>query len=100
MALGSDAAMAVAFFASAASVAWSAAYAWGKWLARPQTAALTSDLEQRLTRLEQAMDAVAVEVERIGEANRFTARILDERLPTGSPALPSRTQREGTITPH
>jgi uncharacterized membrane protein YfbV (UPF0208 family) len=37
-------------------------------------------LEERLERVEQAIDTVAVEVERIGEAHRFTARLLTERL--------------------
>jgi hypothetical protein len=37
-------------------------------------------LEERLGRVEQAIDTVAVEVERIGEAHRFTAKLLTERL--------------------
>ena len=37
-------------------------------------------LESRLERVEQAIDTVAVEVERIGEAHRFTAKLLTERL--------------------
>ena len=37
-------------------------------------------LEGRLERVEQAIDAVAVEVERIGEAHRFTAKLLSDRL--------------------
>jgi uncharacterized coiled-coil protein SlyX len=37
-------------------------------------------LEDRLARVEQAIDSVAVEVERIGEAHRFTAKLLTERL--------------------
>lgn len=36
-------------------------------------------IEDRLTRIEQAVDAVAVEVERISEAQRFTTRLLTER---------------------
>jgi hypothetical protein len=37
-------------------------------------------LEERLYRLEQAIDTVAVEVERGTEAQRFTAKLLAERL--------------------
>jgi hypothetical protein len=37
-------------------------------------------LEDRLGRVEQAIDTVAIEVERIGEAHRFTAKLLTERL--------------------
>jgi hypothetical protein len=36
-------------------------------------------IEDRLTRIEQAVDAVAVEVERISEGQRFTTRLLSER---------------------
>lgn len=49
-------------------------------------------LEDRLARVEQAIDTVAVEVERIGEAHRFTARLLTERLER----LPSATNAEHT----
>jgi hypothetical protein len=37
-------------------------------------------LDERLDRLEHAVDAVALEIERGGEAQRFTARLLAERL--------------------
>lgn len=45
--------------------------------------------DDRLARLESAVDAIAVEVERIGESQRFTAKIMAERAqnqlpPTGS----------------
>ncbi|HVE79046.1 MAG TPA: hypothetical protein VNA89_09310 [Gemmatimonadaceae bacterium] len=40
---------------------------------------LPAELGNRLTRLEQAVDAVAVEVERIAEGQRFTTRLLSER---------------------
>lgn len=36
-------------------------------------------IEERLTRIEQAVDAIAVETERISEAQRFTTRLLAER---------------------
>jgi hypothetical protein len=35
--------------------------------------------EERLERLQQSMDAVAVEVERIGEAQRYNAKVQAER---------------------
>lgn len=41
---------------------------------------LVSDrIEERLTRIEQAVDAVAVEVERISEGQRFTTKLLSEK---------------------
>lgn len=36
-------------------------------------------IEDRLTRIEQAVDAVAVEVERISEAQRFTTKLLSDQ---------------------
>jgi len=36
-------------------------------------------LEQRLTEMQQSVDAVAVEVERISEGQRFTTKLLAER---------------------
>jgi hypothetical protein len=39
-------------------------------------------VDERLYRIEQAVDAIALEVERMAESQRFTARLLTERLPT------------------
>jgi len=39
------------------------------------------DLGARLARIEQAVEAVAIEVERISESERYSARLLTERLP-------------------
>ena len=36
--------------------------------------------EDRLARIEQAVDAIAVEVERISEGQRFTTKLLSERV--------------------
>ena len=35
-------------------------------------------LEERITRIEQAVDAIAVEVERVGEGQRFVTKLLSE----------------------
>jgi hypothetical protein len=42
-------------------------------------AALPHDMMERFTRIDQAMDAMAVEVERIGEGQRFVTRLMSER---------------------
>lgn len=57
------------------SVAW-ARRIWRRGVAT--IAQLPADLTERLTRLEQGMDAVAVEVERIGEGQRYIARLFSE----------------------
>jgi hypothetical protein len=38
-------------------------------------------LEDRLSRIEQGIDAMSVEVERISEGQRFTTKLLSERQP-------------------
>lgn len=68
------------------------------WLRRPRgTAALPSELIERLERIERAVDVTALEVERIGEGQRFLTRALGERsLP--DPARPDSPGR--IVTPH
>jgi hypothetical protein len=51
-------------------------------------------LEQRLERIESVVEATAVEVERISEANRFMAKLLADPVGAGSPA--GRAERVGT----
>ena len=61
----------------------------------------TLDLENspRLQRMEQAIESIAVEVERIGEAQRFTTKLLADRQPDAARmAIPRR--EPGTTTPH
>ena len=61
------------------------------------------DLENspRLQRIEQAVESIAIEVERIGEAQRFTTRLLAERPLDAAARIPVQPRREpGTITPH
>lgn len=40
-----------------------------------------AQLDERLARMEQAIDAMAVEVERVSEGQRFTTKLLSERQP-------------------
>ena len=44
----------------------------------------SSATDARLERIEQAVDAIAVEVERISEGQRFTTKLLSERSTTVS----------------
>jgi hypothetical protein len=46
-----------------------------------------SDVSARLARMEQALDAIAVEVERISEAQRFTTKLLAEAAQPSAGAL-------------
>jgi hypothetical protein len=54
--------------------------------------AIPHELMDRLTRLDQAVDSIAVEVERIGEGQRFVTRVLAER-PMEPIAIPQRTSQ-------
>lgn len=53
------------------------------WVSRRKTAALPRDMVQRidlrLSEMQQSLDAVAIEVERISEGQRFTTKLLAER---------------------
>lgn len=40
-----------------------------------------AELAERLERMEQAIDSIAVEVERISEGQRFTTKLLSDRMP-------------------
>jgi hypothetical protein len=105
MPISTDAIEALAFFGSVASLAWSGAFAWAKWLNRPREGeSLSGDAERRLHAIEVAVEAIAVEVERIGEAQRFAARLLEERLPPPErrAALPPGASGAGgrSTTPH
>jgi hypothetical protein len=52
-----------------------------------------NEIASRLDRMEQAIDSIAVEVERISEGQRFTTRLLSER--SDAPAVPIRSERQG-----
>ena len=63
------------------SVAFAVALGVGRWR---RGGALHGDtvltrLDQRMDRMEQAIDAVAVEVERVAEGQRFATRLLADR---------------------
>jgi hypothetical protein len=48
-----------------------------------RSATLPNDVGARLERMEQAIDAIAVEVERIAEGQRFTSKLLSDRASEG-----------------
>ncbi len=66
-----------------------------RFVDRPAPAPVISgEVTQRLERIEQAVDSIAIEVERISEAQRFTTKLLTQPggiasgLPAGSPQPP------------
>ena len=47
---------------------------------RRQPKQVAREDDDRLERLQQSVDAIAIEVERIAEAQRFSAKLLHERV--------------------
>jgi hypothetical protein len=69
--------------------------AWAKRIGRraPTPAPVPSDVTTRLERIEQAVDTIAIEVERISEGQRFVTKIMVERPSTAAaPAEPPSAQ--------
>ena len=58
-------------------------YMWGfvKRAQRPEQLPTDRETDERLERMEHAIDAVAIEVERIAEGQRFVTKLLAERAP-------------------
>ena len=54
----------------------------------PQAAALPQETADRLKHLEQSVDALAIGVERVGEAQRYQTKIIDEKG-KAAPAAPT-----------
>lgn len=84
--------LAGALFCLVLALVWYVARASGRRAALPVARAAPPDLDARLQRIEQAVETIAIEVERVSEAQRFSARLLAERgpSPAASPASPGR----------
>jgi len=68
-------------FASITTIVLTFARMWFKHQERKNNArslGSSGGLDQRLERIEQAVDAIAVEVERLAEGQRFATRLLSE----------------------
>jgi hypothetical protein len=53
---------------------------------------VSRDITARLERMENAIDSIAIEVERISEGQRFTTKLLAERSGTSPPPSSSLTE--------
>jgi hypothetical protein len=54
--------------------------------------------DQRLARVEQAVESIAIEIERISEGQRYVTKLLNERTPPLSEGVPVPARRADT--PH
>jgi hypothetical protein len=67
------------------------ARAWAKRMERaPMQPTVPPDVAARLERMEQAIDSIAIEVERISEGQRFTTKLLAERNNQPGSNVPNR----------
>lgn len=69
-----------------------------RWVDRPVAApAISADVQDRLERIEQAVDAVAIEVERISEAQRYLTKVMVEgrALPSGASSDVAARNKDG-----
>ena len=55
-----------------------------------------NQIAERLDRIEQAVDTIAIEVERVSEGQRFTAKLLADKA---GESLPARSAAK-IVTPH
>ena len=81
----------IALFISMAVVLAPLARAWGKRIeSRGTPPAIPTDVKERLERMEQAIDSIAIEVERISEGQRFVSKLMHEREPQLISARPEK----------
>ena len=94
-----EAMIGVSFFVAIAVTVKAIANIWVKRIEARHAAMPVGAVEQRLERIEAAVDVIALEVERIAEAQRFVARRAAEDAPGGLPA-PERSPEGRAVTPH
>lgn len=70
-------------FALAIAVAFPLAIAYARriWRGKPSASAQADTVSPRLERLEQAVEAIAIEIERVAEGQRFVTKVFAERPP-------------------
>jgi len=93
--------VAVSFFTSLAMIArfiTSAAVAYHRGSDAPRRGLVVD--EDRMTRLEQAVESIALEVERISEGQGFTTKLLADRAQTDPRRVASPSEPVRHTTPH
>lgn len=70
-------------FTLAIAVAFPLAIAYARriWRGKPSAAAQADAVSPKLERLEQAVEAIAIEIERVAEGQRFVTKVFAERPP-------------------
>ena len=83
---------------------------WLRWRAAEREAhadrrvadpdAFGAAVREQLARMERALEVQGTELERLGEAQRFTAKLLAERIQATADAAPSARVPGRIVTPH
>lgn len=94
-----EALIGVSFFLTIAVTVKAISNIWMKRMEARHAAMPAHAVEERLERIEAAVDVIALEVERIAEAQRFAARLAAERPPAGLPS-PGHSPVGRVVTPH
>jgi hypothetical protein len=98
--MGPEIVVPLGFFATAiiCAIGIPMSRAWSRRMdAESKGARIPTEVVQRLERMDQALEAIAIEVERISEGQRFTTKLLSEGRPgdarqiQSSSASPNRT---------
>jgi hypothetical protein len=72
-------------------------FIWRRAVAPARPAAIDHTTQQRLESLQQSVDTIAIEVERISESQRFVTRILNERVVGAGAAEPVRAANKSAL---
>jgi len=86
MVTGGDVAIAAIVMGTMSAMVLPLVRAWARRLEGRAAAALPlRDVEERLDRIERAVESIAVEVERVSEGQRFVTKLLAEKAPSPLP---------------
>jgi len=87
MVTGGEVAIVAIVFGTGSAILLPLIKAWARRVeGRAATALPLGDVTDRLDRIERAVEAIALEVERVSEGQRFVTKLLAEKAP--SPSLP------------
>jgi hypothetical protein len=72
-------------------------FIWRRGVAPARPVAIDHTTQQRLESLQQSVDTIAIEVERISEGQRFVTRILNERVIGAGAAEPLQAAKKSAL---
>jgi hypothetical protein len=86
MTTGGEVAIVAIVFGTVGSMVYPLVRAWARRLeGRASSTLPLAQIEDRLDRIERGVEAIALEVERVSEGQRFVTKLLAEKSPTQLP---------------